>query len=483
MDSDAIRKALAELNISFENAEQARERVLERLSLLHPDRTGGQFQSSEQQHAFQQLLDVRDALAKETSPGNQLVQINPTIPESLIIPETSTRTFAHAVAADVAITDRYRQQARRKYALPKITSAILASVCFALISLLGNLRNNPLYRSTINYLTTANRQALFELVNVDAADVFSQWNALRLELVEIPDLSGTPRIADSRELRRYWDSRSPIRVDLFSSDDPPMLKNLDLAISDVNNKLSAQLNKDSKILIQQVTNARNQRMRRRSYLYSTLSDPEGYKTFRDSEDDRPIEERLWNSIDKQVSEAKENRVNEETAKTFFATLQAEAFSISGSNKELESGFADRKITILQKGESIIFRDLVVLIVLSCILFAIMWARERSDERWVEYLSSDQGLQFVFRRICSEQRVMTRQPPRFTLAELTTEISRKEIQAIFRPILGRHLDIKYLSQLSALIVGRLIDKKVIKVIDSRTFESWFEIRVNSGQSQN
>jgi hypothetical protein len=123
-----------------------------------------------------------------------------------------------------------------------------------------------------------------------------------------------------------------------------------------------------------------------------------------------------------------------------------------------------------------------LIVLFCLVFLVTWARERSDERWVEYLSSDQGLQFVFERICADPRIMARNPPRFTLGELTAEISKKDVQAILSPIFGRRLDIRYLGQLSTLMMGRLADKKVIKHLDSMTIESWFEITAKNEHAE-
>jgi hypothetical protein len=108
-------------------------------------------------------------------------------------------------------------------------------------------------------------------------------------------------------------------------------------------------------------------------------------------------------------------------------------------------------------------------------YLLLWGRERSDERWLEFLSSEDGMDFVFRRFCSNRRRRSRDQAIFSAREFTKAISAKDVKPIMAPFVGRRLDVKPLGQISAFLLNRLKEKGVIEEIESPTISTHYKMK--------
>jgi hypothetical protein len=476
MYSNELKDAFLELEIKVDpnNPKETRDEILNRLASLHPDKTGGDFVDSKQRKDFQHLMELLEKFDKETSSSSQMVPLQQVSNLMELLAKQQVLAAANIASNQVLATDKYRRYVKRKYALPKITSAIFASLCIALISLLGNFKNNPLYKVAISYYTAYDQYKVADKLNEDAKDLFKVWDHIIDRAYVFPELRGGAIPIVRREYSGKESSYSEynnIDLDLFSSTEPVLLKRLGQYTSDLNNKIPALLNKDQSELVKR--------------LRAAWNDDEIRRRWNDKEIPRRLEERgsdseyLFKALE-EIRETKEDAQAEEKAKAYVIKLQNDVTYLANSVKDLESFVAQSKAEVLDRGDKLIVRNLAVVAVLASILFGIIWLRERSDESWIDFLSSDEGLEAALARLYDDKQIMSRVPPRFTLSEFVKAISLKEIPKLLHPLLGTRLNTKQLGQISTVLLDKLETRKIIEKSDTPTIQPWFEIKAKQAE---
>lgn len=192
MYSHKINEWLNEFNIEndFNNPDKVRGQILSHIAGLHPDKTGGKFASHEQEENYLKLSKLLEEFDREISAATQMIPLIQAVSlfEALIKNQKSPPT---RLAAEFdSAKEQYRRHAKRRYALPKFTSAIFASLCLILISLLGNFKNNPLYRFTVDYYALGYQKDLRETFNIRISNYLDEWTNVVARAQFFPSLRG-----------------------------------------------------------------------------------------------------------------------------------------------------------------------------------------------------------------------------------------------------------------------------------------------------
>jgi hypothetical protein len=483
MLSEELKNALLEINIqpNLNSVEEIRDEVVARLASLHPDKTGGQFADEEQQNDFQHVKQLLERIDQEASMSMQLVPLHQITNLIELIARTQAANSSKTTSDKIEAKEEYRRYSKRKYALPKITSAIFASLCFVLISVIGNFKTNPLYRSITNYFTSEQRyeysRAISDTLNAELKDWSNiveratAFRDLRGGLIEITPDEVTEGGNNGSRVREALGATSVpeinIQLDLFSTADIPLIKQLQQQTSDLNTKLSTLINKDPNVLFEELRKSD-------SFIQYISNEIKSNPGPRADTRERMVELILTPSKEKVPEYIKEWRL--EYVKRYVADLQIQVNTLAYSFKRLESSIPEIRNKLIEESDLAIVKGLSLLIVLASVSFVMLWLRERSDERWLEYISSNEGIEHVFLRICEDKKIMSRVPPKFSLSEFTQAVSTKELPKIWSELLGKRLDAKHLGQISTALINNLKDRKVIAPITSPTVQSWFEIRV-------
>ena len=129
------------LGVPAPDVEAVRTAIKKRMIDVHPDHSGGSFASVEQETAFRQLEMALKFLESQSAvalvPAETVAAIVRALQESQLArsaPQTETRAeIQRSTTAD----------ARSKYAVPRISSAVVAAVCTGLFAFSGALKDHP----------------------------------------------------------------------------------------------------------------------------------------------------------------------------------------------------------------------------------------------------------------------------------------------------------------------------------------------------
>jgi hypothetical protein len=457
MFSEELRRDLVNLGVEVDGSspEGLRDAVIARLASLHPDKTGGQFRDEEQENSFRKVKGFLERLDSETSISSQLIPINHVVTLVDILSKLQASNSRGPELKQIEVSDRYKTYLKRKYALPKITSAIVAALCFALFSLLGNFRQNPLYRSAVDLYAQDSSANILKGTRKSAKNLAAWWLDLdyrtRFAKREISIFQRTgstrdpeyyvsgmhtaqddySRLADRRNQETMTgeiDSlieRNLTDINLFESTEPDFLFELKAN--------SAQLAKD---------------------LTSTVA--------------------TLNSLNPKNTSAQDYKAS---LGTFLNEIQKSLTGFDSDIKASESQLTKQKTKAINQADGRILRRLALLTISACLAFVLLWMRERSDERWVEFLSSEQGVELVLTRLSANSNIMTREPPAFSLGEFTEIVRTKDVPAMLSPIVGNRLDVKQLGQISGFLLDKLKNKKVISERTTSALQTWFDVNVD------
>jgi hypothetical protein len=142
MNAQNFKSILEELSIEDSLAPSIlRKKLYSKLHELHPDRTGGEFHNKQQEELFHKIYQALRYLENINEPQSGLVPIDQTAKLAVEISRAQSEpTIKNQASSSIEI---YRNINRRRYALPKITSGILLSICTLMISLSGQLEKTP----------------------------------------------------------------------------------------------------------------------------------------------------------------------------------------------------------------------------------------------------------------------------------------------------------------------------------------------------
>jgi hypothetical protein len=174
------------IEIGSNEPDKVRDAIRAAQTDIHPDKTGGEFSDEDQKEKFLTLQQLLEQFNHETTVASQLVplhQVSGMMETVLKAQAESLMSAMKPQKADIeqqSATEQLRKRLKHKYALPKISSAVIASLCFALISLLSNFKGHPLYKATVNSVHKPQINSFKMDTKSLIRDIESDWNILDL---------------------------------------------------------------------------------------------------------------------------------------------------------------------------------------------------------------------------------------------------------------------------------------------------------------
>lgn len=439
MLSNELRDALEAVGVrpTPVDAVKTRDEIVARLASLHPDKIGGEFADDGQRSEFQQVQQVLERFDREVALSTQMIPIQHVSSLVEVLAKAQAMSLANARSNEASAMERFHRLLKRKYALPKITSALVASLCLALITLSGNFKGSPFYRIAVDYYAAEEkawmtgeikkRSSKIGRGEYDVAHRVASYNSEYGGRIGW-NFRRPERLSDASDVRMsifIEEYTSPLRpIDLYSTEQTALFKSFE--------HLNAGLIKD-------ITS-------RMDHIRTLSPETEG------------LAKKEIEALSELMREI--NLVNEEITETRDWLVEAKRATVN-------------------KAEWLIHKRLALLTILACGVFLLAWFRERSDESWIAYVSSDEGLEAVVSRLSSDEAINSREPARFTTAEFTEALGTKDVPTLLVPILGRRLDSRHLGQVSASLLAKLKDRNVIADHASPALpaiQTWYEFKV-------
>jgi hypothetical protein len=458
MYSEGLVNALKKFGVELDPNKPAevRDQIIARVAALHPDRTGGTFADSGQESKYYDVKRLLETFERETSAASQMIPLSHVTLMMELLAKAQTPALKESVKEKIQAAEQFKTHLKRKYAFPKITSALLASLCLAVMSLLGNFKSNPMYKSVVSRLTAESRVNIIENLHHDALKMSEDWLRISEAAAEFESLRGLidPRaLKDRKEDEDYNNlvsSSLPGGVngddlitagdlDLYTTDEPLFVKTFDQRATTLATEVAA--------------------------LQKQMVKPP-------PEAPHPVKLRGSESAPVSVADINYDRYVIEVNK--LSKLQASTASYDQRVKSIGVSLVQTKKLILDNAETQVTWWLAIILILAASLFALFWLRERSDARWVDFISTDEGLETVLERLCTTKDVAPRTPPMFTLQELARAAGTKDVPSTFRWALGSRIDSKELGQITAQMIERLKERGVISQATRTSIQTWFEV---------
>jgi hypothetical protein len=455
MFSDEIKEGLRAFNIRADphNAAELRKEIKERLAPLHPDSNpDGHFADDQQEEDFHRLVGLLKRIDKETRASTQLAVTNA---HELSGP-VSSAAEPSVVSVPPRLIETPRLHTRRMYAVPRITAALLVPVIAGLIAFIGDFKNNPLYQNVVDYLIEEDKANASRWLTVQAEELFKVRSQIVGRALVFPELGVISRGAPDKKLLKIY-------VNVFSPEEPHILRDLKQKAADLEGRISTLRTKDTSALAGELRKA----ARKEPWIRGLYDEYAGEKRLPAGEN--PM------SVSPEEASPEQLRGQEEFTKWYLDKLQSDAGMFSYRVEATQRDFLSLKETMIGDANWVITKILLVFLVIFVLAYILLWGRERSDERWLEYLSSEDGMDFVFRRFCSNRRRRSRDPAIFSAREFTRAISAKDVKPIMAPFVGRRLDVKPLGQISAFLLDKLKEKGLIEEVESSTISTQYKLK--------
>jgi hypothetical protein len=147
MDWATVHKIARDNNVVVElgNHKDLADALRKRLVSLHPDKSGGAFPSDEAKtdyHLIQDSIDFVEASAEQSTavvPVAQVTSLIESVTKALALrPPDTTLTGRQECRATI------KADAKRRSFIPRLTSAVLATICGGVLAFAGLLKDNPL---------------------------------------------------------------------------------------------------------------------------------------------------------------------------------------------------------------------------------------------------------------------------------------------------------------------------------------------------
>lgn len=142
------------LTASSSDLDALSRELADKRNALHPDTTGGNFQSDQQKDNYLRIQDALDYIqrAKDTAiavlPVTQITQITEILAKTLIDAKKSESTSAEAITH---LKETYSRDVSLTLRIPRITSAGTAVVASAIFGFWGNITDNPVLSSLSSF--------------------------------------------------------------------------------------------------------------------------------------------------------------------------------------------------------------------------------------------------------------------------------------------------------------------------------------------
>jgi hypothetical protein len=133
---------------------------------------------------------------------------------------------------------------------------------------------------------------------------------------------------------------------------------------------------------------------------------------------------------------------------------------AASQLELFADAYDRALNIRERLQSQLTLLLTLAIAITACWFVVVWLREASDVRWLEFLGTEQGVRAIFQKLTETAAFSGRDA--FHRSDVDRAVSEKAIPLIAQGLLGRFLPIQHVEPMSGMILEKLIARKVIAV---------------------
>jgi len=305
---------------------------------------------------------------------------------------------------------------RRRYLLPKVTSGILATLCTILYSLLGNLENHPLYR--------------------DVAKVFS--HKAEIDSVMLRRTVALSNTGDFVLLVYANNSDGVFPVPEFRH----------APVTDINSFLALEDSFAQTIQTfarRQIVSPSQVQLRRRR------ANPEPKYHYYGVANDSLDMMQDWLQV-------------EDEARLYQKKVHALA-------DDYAVALADDRAAVRQKISRIV-ASLTGLLALACVA---VWLRERSDQDWIDFVGTDEGLVVVFVRLRAMLEGKENQTrDRFSLVDLAELIATKAHSPFTSVLLGSRVGAQAAQQLAPNIVERLIARGVVSRHPGKDVQAWYRI---------
>lgn len=457
MFSEQLKRDLIESHVEVDgkSPETLRNSVVAQLASFHPDKTGGQFLNEEQENNFARIKALLERVDHESSISTQLIPLHQVVTLVDVLSKLQTNNALGASPQFSDITDQYKNRIRRRYALPKITSALVAAVCFALFSLVGSFRQSPLYKFA------------FSLYVKDSGNDVYQWGKGQTETLtrQLDDLIDRHTFAQDEISKLQSPAVKSESSSVDSSDEPfPSLYDeysRQRRFAEINASQGLPGNRNRGFNLNLLDSDEPSFLRETKSVSARLTTDVAASITR------------LGSINPLGTDAKKRKAS---LVVFLTELQDSLATFDVEVKSSEEDLSRHKRAVINEIDGRLLLRLAILTGLACLVFLLLWIRERSDERWVDFLSSEEGAELVLDRLCANSNIMARQPPGFSLTEFTKVVGAKDVPMVLSPFVGSTLDLKRLGQISSFLLDRLKDKKVVSERKTSALRSWFDVHI-------
>ena len=103
--------------------------------------------------------------------------------------------------------------------------------------------------------------------------------------------------------------------------------------------------------------------------------------------------------------------------------------------------------------------LITSLIILCTLFTIVWLHEKSEERWIEYITTDEGANNVLLELYSKIKTN-----KFTKKEFVRNIEKRNAHLL-------------INNIADVLLNKLQKRNVIKPIEKPSLHQWYEIIID------
>ena len=412
MSWQSIDALVADLSLSSNPRDPTsiRQELMERLAAVHPDRTGGEFHSEVQKTEYHTLLaaisDLDTLVKRSTSlvPFDQVVALIQAVQSGQSRSETTRSSISEFLESQ-------HGRLRKRYGLPKLTAAIFAGSCTALLTLMGTYQQSPVYAPIREFLSLRVGEYHYLLAAEHA-------------------YAGLSRYGDPDD-------------DFISSLEPPAFESL--SAHGLRSRAQAYL---LEIAAADSSFSRSIAENKRYVDAQNVQ----YATDRDSA--KWLEYQVFRSANEAIS-------SDEAAR---AGLRITASRV---NADLDAALeaADQLIAIL----------LLVLLFGSATAFSILWLRERSDQQWLEDVTGPDGEMIGVERVLLLIKSNGRNHLHFSEYDFRSALARKSIPPISKVIFGSAVDTRTAAPAATIVIDQLEKRGIVRKLEvPAQLMQWYEI---------
>lgn len=408
-----------------------RRELRSRRAAIHPDRLSGREQSKDEEAEWRALEAAVEFINSCTSDSTAMIKlddlqhITDTLAASLAIiqkPEVEARQ-------ERAI-ERSRQSIQQRYIVPKLTASVLAGILGVLLAIIGTVQSSTLFRVPLERVPLRVDHSLLWRIGTAveklerAVDEYLAGHGPEIPAREADGLTtaiATFRIGYQAPVVPTWLSH----YSAYGSQDS--LHYLQRHFYDVYG--DDVFPAESDLAVSQIDQLRTE-----VYRYAQavpLVDPDSLEAFGDIR-------KLAHSLRRDLGD--------------LQVLLGKAYRDR----------ADLRQRLVNHRKAQALYALWTLFGSMILVLSIVWLRERSDQRWIEFLATEMAPRMFLQNLASRHYDGPGRPSRpFTRAEFAVIVSRKATPRLLRPVLGVHLDPARIAGVVTTLLERMIQRGWIR----------------------